>query len=994
MNEKLFHIFRLALILSILSFPPHMAAETSGHDRKPTGNYITVRTIPSLDKLPLTAIHRIFQDSEGYIWYGTFDGLCRYDGYNIKTFRSDINNPDLLRDNYVSYIEEGKDGKIWIGTMNGLYLLDKSNYSICPVDLGEDSGKNIFTLSCTDDGNVWASIPGRLYRLDKDGKIMDSFSTKVDGNDLCAYFVRDMPGGKIITSLNTAGMYEIDLTKHTIKPYFHNPAIKDIEKILPDEENRCYWLGTWGSGIVRFDPGAESADSIFMEQPAATDALGNPARNLYHMVKDDNAGYIWATTERDLFAFETKDGKHLLPVDIKEILPEGNKLYYEIFKDNDGSLWVSSFDNPSIVLDFNSGEIIYDTLEPLRKKLRSNPMIMSMTVASDGSKWFFLDGYSLFSSDRNGNIIKIPGSMDKSGLSWVFSLSKGSKASVWAISGGPTAINIGRSGNEMRILRRVDFSAGGSGARMVNAVVESRSGKIWGATDKGIMQYGAEGNISAVKGISCNMRGIVELPDGSIRAIGERPGIYKVDKDLKASVYKTQERFNKIAATSEGELWLSTAKGDVYSFDSKKKTLVRQTSRMGLSGEKINDIIIDRHNHVWIVSNQFVREYNPRNGAYLTYSTRHENFPLMRFTENSSSLTPEGNVCIGGIGGTVTLPATMALEGMPKNVETRISDIIINGESRLSKGLENKHGKPEIKLRPEDENIEIHFSALNYRHPDHIRYAYRMEGVDKDWVYTRQRRNSAFYNHLSPGSHTFAVKATDHNGLWSDKITYLEIYRKPFWHETWWAKLLAFAIVLATLWLVIMYYRKIRHQKYLRERLKELLDERVTSGETTAEALRSSSKDTDPDQAPQSTEESAERQEAEPGPAKPRLSDIKIKTSGQDLLQRAVECVESHLGDETFDVVTFASDMNMSKATLSRKLKGMAGQSPAEFVREIRMRHAARLLTATDASVTEVAEAVGYSDTRHFASRFKATFGVPPTQYKAGAHSGSDPEGN
>ena len=106
---------------------------------------ITIRNIPSLDKLPVNAIHRIFQDNDGYIWYGTFNGLCRYDGYNILTFRSDFNNPELLKDNYITYIVEDHEKRIWFGTLKGAYILDKATMQITPVDMGEYSDKNIFT---------------------------------------------------------------------------------------------------------------------------------------------------------------------------------------------------------------------------------------------------------------------------------------------------------------------------------------------------------------------------------------------------------------------------------------------------------------------------------------------------------------------------------------------------------------------------------------------------------------------------------------------------------------------------------------------------------------------------------------------------------------------------------------------------------------------------------------------------------------------------------
>ena len=95
---------------------------------------ITITDIPTIDQLPVNAIHRVFRDSEGYMWYGTVNGLCRDDGYHVKVFRSDIETPGLLEDNLVECIAEDKKGNIWFGTDKGVYILDKSDYSVHPMD--------------------------------------------------------------------------------------------------------------------------------------------------------------------------------------------------------------------------------------------------------------------------------------------------------------------------------------------------------------------------------------------------------------------------------------------------------------------------------------------------------------------------------------------------------------------------------------------------------------------------------------------------------------------------------------------------------------------------------------------------------------------------------------------------------------------------------------------------------------------------------------------
>lgn len=122
---------------------------------------IKMNRIPSVPQLPVSALHRIFQDSEGYMWYGTVDGLCRDDGYQIKVFRSDFETPNLLNDNTVQCIAEADDGRIWFGTDHGAYILDKKGYSIVPLDTTHLSSSFIMSI-WSSDGFMWVSKTGML----------------------------------------------------------------------------------------------------------------------------------------------------------------------------------------------------------------------------------------------------------------------------------------------------------------------------------------------------------------------------------------------------------------------------------------------------------------------------------------------------------------------------------------------------------------------------------------------------------------------------------------------------------------------------------------------------------------------------------------------------------------------------------------------------------------------------------------------------------------
>ena len=120
----------------------------------------------------------------------------------------------------------------------------------------------------------------------------------------------------------------------------------------------------------------------------------------------------------------------------------------------------------------------------------------------------------------------------------------------------------------------------------------------------------------------------------------------------------------------------------------------------------------------------------------------------------------------------------------------------MQGESLIFGDRKSSNSINRIELHPDDQNLEISFSSLNHRYASKIRYAYRLIGVDKAWVYVEGGKNSAFYNHLSKGTYTFQVKATDENGLWSKEVTELTIRRLPAFYETWWAYLFYVLIVM------------------------------------------------------------------------------------------------------------------------------------------------------------------------------------------------------
>ena len=903
---------------------------------------ITLRNIPSQDKLPVNAIHRIFQDSDGYMWYGTFNGLCRYDGYNIRVFRSDLFHPGLLVNNYITYIAEDHEKKIWFGTREGLYTLDKATCRIAGVELEGVSNKDVFSINVTNDGSIWVSVSGVLFRFRSDGTIIRKYKTEYYGWPRVEYIVYENKDGDLLLSLTRGGMYKLNKDTDEFEAYFHHPHYMDIERIIWDETYNCYWLGTWGQGIVRFTPQQEAPDQQYVPQPLPVDILGNPVGELFHVVQDDVFHYLWATTQRDLFAFRITRQGMLQQVDISSFLPPGNKMLYEIYKDKHGKLWVSSFDMPSFIVDIREYTVKDYPLQPLREKLRTNPAILSLCVDKDGAFWFTQERYGLYMYNPETEHLKYYSECRETQHLpfWEVPhiIPSRTQNSVWAMPYGTTVYELKQQNGEMTEGVRIHLTDVTNNPGSNSFLYEDSNNNLWIGTTNSLFVYNA--GTQKLEVVSENIGHITQITqtkDQRIWTVLKGEGICTIDREKQIRTYPFDKDFCTMDATSDGKLWLGTSEGEVLLFDPTKNELTDHSIACGMKGDIINSITVDTYNHVWIATNQMIKEYNPRNGAYRSYNTRNNNFLLDRLLSRAVYYNHKDEIYFGGISGIVSIPPSQQLESIPEHVTTHITDIKILGQSIWEEQLEANPLHNALSISPTDQNLEIEFSSLDFHYLDQIRYAYRLIGVDKDWVYLDEGRNSAFYNKLDKGKYTFEVKATDKNGLWSNAITTFTIHRLPAYYETWWAYTL---YVLLTLFLVgsaiLFYTNRVKHE------YKEEMNRQIEL----------------------------------------KISELEGKqTPDEVFLNKAIEVVEAHLSNQEFDIEKLAGEMNVSRSTFTRRLKTITGNTPLNFIKDIKMQHARRMLENTNITISEVITAIGYNDHKHFTASFKETFGVTPSEY-------------
>ena len=338
--------------------------------------------------------------------------------------------------------------------------------------------------------------------------------------------------------------------------------------------------------------------------------------------------------------------------------------------------------------------------------------------------------------------------------------------------------------------------------------------------------------------------GIREGKDGSLWISTRKQGVYnaKISSDLTLEEknlrnLKTHaegvisDNIGAICVDDNGLVWMGSQDGDVFTYDPQTNKVENLSDMFDMLEEGIFNIITDQLGHIWISTNKRVIEYDPKNGGIMDYSTMTD-VMVNSFMPNSYYKTRAGKILYGGNKGISVFTPYDHLSDNPRRIRTMVADVKIDGvSSLLEKNNQRFNLRSQIiSLNAGDKNIEIDFSSLNYAFPDKIKYAYKMDGVDDDWVYVRGDRQFAFYNQLPKGKRTFYLKTTDVNGLWSNYIAEVQVFKQPAFYETLWAYL--FYIVFTLLCLYLFYHRmkrriQLRHELRIAQIDKEKSEELV-----------------------------------------------------------------------------------------------------------------------------------------------------------------------
>ncbi len=787
-----------------------------------TSQSLMVRKLPITNQLPSNSVHRLFQDKEGYIWMGTSEGICRYDGYQVKTFRCDIYNPDRLTSNEIRCITEDFNHNIWIGTSEGLSILNKKNYNISPLPHELIRHREIRDILVASDSTIWVGIENFVVRYSKNFKVIgkyyhiDGDSTSIPNGGINSLFEDSYKN--IWLLLWTEGLHKFNTTTNHFIPYPKIGETNNPFKMFQDTQNN-YWIGTWNDGLYSFAPNSNSNNYYKTINVKSKDPNTNE-KTFFSFTQDDDLKYIWAMSLSGLHAFAYNKDSELSEVDLQHVFDNTNNIFSEIIKDNKGSLWIGAFSEGVFKVDFEEPILDNFPLNIVDKKKHISPSFTTLIEDTDGDIWANQNRFGLciydkvknqFNTYAEINVLKKYNDLKNTNIISIC----GTDKEIW-ISNTLNAkiLKIAKNNQQIRIIGEEDLTLVTDGPGITQHLFTDKNGNIWIGTNYSLFVKDTKtGEIKLIQENFGSVSEITEDTNNNIWISTFNNGLYKIasSDDLeKLSLHAVEntnisKHIQSIAADHSGKLWIGTKEGNLYCYNTTENKYIDKTLNCGLKGEAILDIVIDKYNHIWISTYKSIIEFNPSNNAYFTYNNCDES-QVNSFVKGACFLNDDSKrIYFAGNKGYTTYFPSEKLKLPPIQTNVTITDIKIQNESIYNTHNNNKFNKATsiLTLSPDDKNIEIDFSALDYKNPQKIKYAYKLDGIDNDWIEAKKDRLFALYSQLKKGKYTFLVKSTDSHNLWNTNITKLTIIKNPSVFETNFAYFIYFSIITIVIFFLI-----------------------------------------------------------------------------------------------------------------------------------------------------------------------------------------------
>lgn len=793
--------------------------------------------------LPSLSISRIFQDQEGYMWFGSEQGITRFDAFHSVTFHLKDNYGKEVSEQRVTHIKE-INNYLLLGSQNGLFLLDKRNFSVSPFPDRRVQSENINCILVDKYNSIWVGTAKGIYVYDANLNKKQSYLSGTAAGDLPpSTSISDIfedQEGKIWVSVWEKGLLQLDKSSGHFRQYPKIGNRNNPFKMFQDNRGQR-WLCTWSDGLFLFDPKNETNcyESIHIRNKRRQ---GGNEDLVYNILQDHTNHYIWVISFSGISAFEYAANGKIQEVDISKLVENTSNIFNDIYRDRTGYLWLAVEGQGISTIGFDKPALTHIEFDKIKRKYGIAPNLNTLYKDRDGQLWFNLIrlGLGKWVPDQNefhtysNAVFK-----DLISIRAVNCITE-YEDRFWIGSSYESSINLfQKQGDALSFDRKVFLDQSGQQAAPPLFFFQDNDRNLWIATSRGVfIKKAHKQDVEFANPVEGSIVAIAQDEQQAIWIATQNHGIYKLhSKNSNESVLHLG-RENKILKTNQieamdadkqGNLWIGTKDGRILAYHIQTGRLEEYTNSRLFQNNQILDIIcLDQH--IWISTSSNIYKIEPQRKEIIEYTST-DGLPISLFTKRCYTVDEKSKeIYFGGYNGIVAFPSSSFVPLYKSRV--LVSDIKINNRSALLLQGSNKidFEKKSIVLNPDEGNIEIDFSSLEYHHPQKIRYAYKLEGVDKDWIYAPRGRSFATYNNLGKGDYRFLIKATNLNNQWSNEITEISIRKKPAFYESNLAYLLYTLSAIALAYYIIRFSLtrlKLKNDLKIAQIEKEKTDELV-----------------------------------------------------------------------------------------------------------------------------------------------------------------------
>lgn len=784
--------------------------------------------------LSQNSVHCIFQDSEGYIWLGTQDGLNRYDAYSFRTFRHNKNDTVSISDNFITGITEDDAHNLWIGTRNGANRFDRKTETFTRI-FPEGMDRNYFHNSVKSifkdkSGNICFNSRNDFYyvtiddqtaaytirKITSDYPVEMCYSPDKNGNLLAAdtsgflEFIAEngayQKPKRIVTDTCFLGVQNnalVYLDKRGLcwmvnknKIFVYDPVKRSgTRKNIPPAKYQCIgedakgntWLGG-DHGVVVLNKEGDVIGNAINKPGAASSLNGNNVLSIYC----DKTGAMW---------IGTSEGGVNVYNPFQDVFMTCRKEQHEEKSISDNVTWSVFQDDKKLFVGTSSGLNIFSLRETNFKNSRSfadnvvsrifvdkdfygQPLstVTSIIEAEENVYWVGTRNNGIIVVNDQGEISSQHNASGMLSTNTIFHLMKARDGSIW-ISTINDLAHFNPQNKTIESFRRDAANPNSLAGNYVINSYEDRKGNIWSSTAAGLSCY--------------------------------NPTTKQFRNYLSSYSDKTSLSYNIVSSCMEnsaGQLWVSTLGGGINLFDPQKNNFKSYTQDDGLSNNVVYGINEDAKGDLWMSSNSGISCFRVKDEVFINYFPN-DGIISNEYSQNGFFKNKDGELFFASPEGLLLFD--------PAGIHENAGDppVIL---SSYAVNYTKQHAYPvtlakSLELGWNEKTVSFEFSALDYTTADKINYSYKLEGFDNDWVIANPGQRIATYTNLPFGNYVFKVRIKKNGSEWSREHLNIAVnVIPPFW-LSWWFILAEICVGLVVLIFIIRYYSQRKLRKQLRE---------------------------------------------------------------------------------------------------------------------------------------------------------------------------------